>query len=251
MLKRMMLTAVVSAVAIGAIPAQAAGFNDGQKKEIETIIRQYILDNPEILFEASDRYQKKQEDAANEKAKGVLVEKANQLFNNPAYAFLGNKDAKVVFAEFYDYNCGYCKHALPDLVKLTKENNDIKVVLIDTPILGPTSVLAARYSVAAAKLGKGAEFHSALMVYPGPREEKNLDKIAADLGMDAAKVKELINSDAVRDQIGENMKLFSALGLSGTPGFAAPDRVLRGYVGGEVLAQIAKEVKAAQKPAKK
>lgn len=229
-----------------ALPASA--MTDDQKKEIQAVVRQYILDNPEILFEAADLHQKKQEEAANKAAEKVLKERADELFKGQDHRTLGNKKAKTVFVEFFDYNCGYCKKAFTDLQTLTDKNQDIKVVLIDTPILGPSSFEAAKWSVAAAKLGKFTEFHTAAMKFMGPKTEEALVKIATEAGLDSAKMKEQAAKDETAQQIAKNMELFSALGLSGTPAFAAPDRVIRGFVGPEVLEQIAKELQTAKTP---
>lgn len=243
-----MLRYILILAALLTLPVTAhATMSDAQKKEIEGIVRQYILDNPSILFEAADLHQKKQEEAANEAAKKVLDEKAELLFKNPDYAVLGNKDAKVTFVEFFDYNCGYCKQAFKDLNDLVEKNKDIKIVLVDTPILGPTSMDAAKWAIAAGKLGKYVEFHKAAMKFQGPKTEEALTAIAKEAGLDAAAVKERAAKDDVNVQIGKNMELFSSLGLSGTPGFAAKDRVLRGFVGPEVLEQIAKELQTAAK----
>lgn len=224
----------------------AFAMTDDQKKEIEGVVRQYILDNPEILFEAADRHQQKQEAAANEEAKKILVQKYDELFKNPAYAVMGNKDAKVAFVEFFDYNCGYCKQAFKDLDKLVEKNQDIKIILIDTPILGPTSLEAAKWSVAAGKLGKYVEFHTALMSFQGQKTEETLTKLAKEAGLDPAKVKAQAAKEETTQQIDKNMELFMSLGLRGTPGFAAKDRILRGFVGPEVLEQIAQELQTAQ-----
>ncbi len=223
-------------------PSLANNFDSKQRKEIETIIRQYILDNPSIVFEAADKHQANESKKQDEDAKKVLKDRAKDIFENKNYSFLGNKSAKVTFTEFFDYNCGYCKHAYADLVKATTEDPNIKIVLIDVPILGPQSVEAAKWAIAAGKMGKYVEYHGALMNFQGPKDEENLKKMGKDLGLDPEKLKTLAADPKTQKQIDENIELFSALGLSGTPGFAVSDRLIRGAVDSAALKQIAKDV---------
>ncbi len=243
-MRRALLSLFAFSALLAPVAAQA-GMTDAQKKEIEAIVRQYILDNPEVLFEAADKHQQKQEEAAAEAAKKVLAEKSDELFKNPAYAVLGNPKAAVAFVEFFDYNCGYCKQAYKDLNALVERNKDIKIILVDTPILGPTSLEAAKWAIAAGKQGKYTEFHKAAMSFTGPKNEESLRAIAKDAGLDPDKVKEAAAKEEVMTQISKNMQLFSSLGLSGTPGFAAKDQVLRGFVGSETLEKMAKEMQTA------
>lgn len=234
--------AIIAVITTTTVPALAAGFDPAQRKEIESIVRQYIMDNPSIVFEAADKHQANQQQKADDDAKKVLKDKSKELFENSNYAVLGNKKAKVPFVEFFDYNCGYCKQAYPDLVKTTDDDKNIKIVLVDTPILGPTSLTAAKWAIAAGKLGKYVEFHGALMNFQGPKDDENLTKLAKDVGLNPDEVRARAGKEDIQKQIDDNMALFSALGLSGTPGFAAPDRVIRGAVGPDVLKQIAKEI---------
>lgn len=226
-----------------ATPAYAQSFKSEQKAEIEQIIKQYLLDNPGILYQAAENYQRDAAKRADEDAVKVLSESGAALFANADLPFIGNPKAKTVFVEFFDYNCGYCKQAYPGLVKFLNEDKDVKIILVDSPILSEQSNEAAKWALAAKAHGKYNEFHQALMQFQGPKSEETLSKIATDLGLDAGALKTAAQSDQVRDRLVENMDLFQKLGLNGTPAFVAQDRVIRGYTGPEVLKQIADELR--------
>lgn len=241
------LLMTVAVVALGTGAAFAGSFTDDQKKEIGEVVRSYLMENPSIIYEAAEKHQQALKDAAQEQAKKVLIEKKAEIFDNPAYAFLGDPKAKITFAEFFDYNCGYCKHAYPDLVKMVADHPNIRVVLIDTPILGESSDLAARYAVAAKGFGKYVDYHGAIMRYNGPKNEENLLSLAKGVGLDPAKLKEAAAKPETQAQIDKNMELFRALGLNGTPAFAAPDRLIPEFMGPDSLVQIATEAEGKAK----
>jgi protein-disulfide isomerase len=250
MIRSVLIAAVlVSCVLAG--PVRAAEFNDAQKKEIGELVRDYLLNNPSVIYEAADKHQQNMAEKADAEAKKALTGLQKDLFEGKNYGIIGAKDAKVPFAEFFDYNCGYCKKAYTELVKLTEKNKDIKIILVDTPILGPSSMLAAKWAVAAGTLGKYTEFHAALMNFQGPKSEETLTKLATDVGLDATKVKEIADKPETEAQISKNMEIFQKLGLNGTPAFALPDRVIRGAAGADALDAIAKEYLDKNRPLKK
>lgn len=224
--------------------AQAASFTDAQKKEIGTIIRQYIMDNPEILFEAADKHRENEMKKEQEKADIYLKDNRDKLFSNPNYFSLGDPKAPIAFVEFYDYNCGYCKRAYGEIVKFLDKEKDVRLVLIDTPILSAESHQAALWSIAAGKKGKFPEFHKALMEFQGPKTEENLTNLATSVGLDPKELAALAKTDDVTKQIEENMKIFQGLGLSGTPGFVAYDQVIRGAADAQVFHDLAAKQRA-------
>src|SRR5262245_6177841 len=134
---RLAATATFVAVA-GAGLAQ--GFSDPQRAEIEKIIREYLLKNPEVLQEAINELEKKQTLADAEKHRAAIKDNATLLFDSPRHVTVGNPQGDVTFVEFFDYNCGYCKRALEDMLTLMKDDPKLKVVLKEFPVLGPGSV---------------------------------------------------------------------------------------------------------------
>ena len=139
------------ALALGAAPvaASAQGFSDSQRGEIEQIVKNYLLAHPEILEDVSAELSKRQAAADALKHEAAVDKNAQTIFSSPRGVTLGNKDGDVTFVEFFDYNCGYCKHAMNDMLDLMKADPKLKVVLKEFPVLGPGSVEAAQVAVAA------------------------------------------------------------------------------------------------------
>src|SRR5262245_201730 len=132
----------------GALPGTAQTISDAQRGEIERIIKEYLLKNPEVLQDAIAELEKRQAAADAEKNQAAVKDNAQELFNSPRHVVVGNPQGDVTFVEFFDYNCGYCKRALDDMMQLMKADPKLKVVLKEFPVLGPGSVEAARVGVA-------------------------------------------------------------------------------------------------------
>ena len=137
-----------------AAPAQAE-LSATQRTEIEGVIKDYLMKNPDVIREVlveMERKQKADEEAARSKA---VTDLAPQLFNSQRQAVLGNPNGKITLVEFFDYNCGYCKKALDDVAKLVKAEPDLRLVIKDFPVLGPGSVEAAEIATAMRNQAKG------------------------------------------------------------------------------------------------
>src|ERR1700723_2660141 len=141
-----LLSPALFALAIIAAPqtASAQTFSDGQRGEIETIVKNYLIAHPEVLEEAMNELNKRQ--AADEAAKheASITENSQTIFNSPRNVTLGNKSGDVTFVEFFDYNCGYCKRAMTDMMDLMKSDPKLKVVLKEFPLLSEGSIEAAK-----------------------------------------------------------------------------------------------------------
>src|SRR5260370_853885 len=131
------------------LAASAQSFSDSQRGDIETIVRNYLLAHPEVLEEAMAELSKRQAAADTEKHEASVAKNAETIFNSPRGVTVGNKDGDVTFVEFFDYNCGYCKRAMADMLDLMKSDSKLKVVLKEFPVLWPGSVEAAQVAVAA------------------------------------------------------------------------------------------------------
>src|ERR1700710_1360935 len=129
--------------------ASAQSFSDTQRGDIESIVKNYLITHPEVLEEAMGELSKRQAAAETEKHEMSVAKNADTIFNSPRGVTLGNKDGDVTFVEFFDYNCGYCKRAMADMLDLMKTAPKLKVVLKEFPVLGPGSVGAAQSAVAA------------------------------------------------------------------------------------------------------
>jgi protein-disulfide isomerase len=220
---------------LGAFAGHAQGIPDAQRGEIEKIIREYLIKNPEVLQEAMAELEKKQ--AADESAKHQVAvkENAEEIYNSPRQVVAGNPNGDVTFVEFFDYNCGYCKRAMSDMFDMMKNDPKLKVVLKEFPVLGPGSVEAARVAVAVRmqdKTGKKyLEFHQKLLGGRGQADKARAMAVAKEVGMDMARIERDINSAEVHQTLEESLKLAEKLGLNGTPSYVIGPTVVVGAVG--------------------
>jgi protein-disulfide isomerase len=246
-MNRLAASLVAAALAFTALPASAQDFSTAQRGEIEKIIKEYLIKHPEVLQEAMAELEKKQQLAETEKARSAIKNHSDALFNSPRQVVLGNPQGDVTFVEFFDYNCGYCKRALNDMVELMGKDPKLKVVLKEFPVLGPSSVEAAQVAVAVRmqdKTGKKYfEFHQKLLGGRGQVDKAKALAAAKDIGLDMARLDKDLKSEEVAKTIEESMKLAEALGLNGTPSYVIGNDVVIGAVG---LAALSQKIKAAR-----
>jgi protein-disulfide isomerase len=237
------LTFVIALVLAFAGVAAAAQFNDKQADEIRAIVKQYLIDHPEVVQEALRANEENQQRAENEQRNQALQSHAKDIFHNKDDLIAGNSKGNVAMVEFFDYNCGYCKRAFPDVMKMIQADGELKLVMKEFPILGPGSVYAARAALASKKQGKYWEYHLALLGHDGRIDEATADEIAQSVGLDLAKLKADMKSDDVSNIIQRNMKLAESLRIEGTPAFIIDDVLIPGAVGYEALAATVKSVR--------
>jgi protein-disulfide isomerase len=241
--------ALAAALAVAAaMPAAAQDFSPAQRGEIEKIIKDYLIKNPEVLQEAMAELEKKQQVAESEKARSAIKNHSEALFNSPRQVTLGNPQGDVTFVEFFDYNCGYCKRALTDMMELMSKDPKLKVVLKEFPVLGPSSVEVAQVAVAVRmqdKTGKKyLEFHQKLLTGRGQVDKAKAMAAAKEIGLDMARIEKDLKSDEIGKTLEESMKLAEALGLNGTPSYVINNDVVIGAVG---VAALSQKIQAARK----
>jgi protein-disulfide isomerase len=215
--------------------ASAQSFSDSQRGEIETIVRNYLIAHPEVLEEAMAELSKRQAAAEAEKHETSVATNAETIFNSPRGVTIGNKDGDVTFVEFFDYNCGYCKRAMTDMLELMKSDSKLKVVLKEFPVLGPGSVEAAQVAVAVHMQDPGGkkylDFHQKLLGGRGPADKAHAMAAAKEAGLDTGRLEKDLASPEVRATLEENFKLAEAMGMNGTPSYVIGKQVVIGAVG--------------------
>jgi protein-disulfide isomerase len=219
-------------------PAAADEFTPAQKTEIETIFKDYLLKNPEILREAIGELEKREKAAEAEARNKVVGDPQSPLYTSTHQAIIGNPDGKITLIEFFDYNCGYCKKALSDLSRLLKENPDLRVILRDFPILSEGSVEAAKIEEGVRLQLKGDkfwEFHQKLLGSRGPVGGAQALAIAKEAGADMDKLQKDAAAPTAKDGIDEADKLGRTLAVTGTPSYVIGDEVVIGAVGYDAL----------------
>jgi protein-disulfide isomerase len=215
--------------------ASAESFSDGQRGEIETIVRNYLIAHPEVLEEAMAELNKRQAAAELEKHEASVAQNSDAIFNSPRGVVLGNKDGDVTFVEFFDYNCGYCKRAMSDMLDLLKSDSKLKVVLKEFPVLSEGSVEAAQVAVAVRMQDPGGkkylDFHQKLLGGRGPADKVRAIAAAKEAGLDVGRIEKDLAGPEVRATIEENFKLAEAMGMNGTPSYVIGKQVVIGAVG--------------------
>jgi protein-disulfide isomerase len=218
-----------------AVPALAQSFNESQRGEIERIVREYLLSHPELLQDVMNELDKRQAQAEAEKHRASVKEHGDAIFASPRQVTLGNPQGDVTIVEFFDYNCGYCKRAMSDMLELIKNDGKLKFVLKEFPVLGEGSVQAAQVAAAVRmqdKTGKRyLEFHQKLLGGRAPADKARALAAAKEVGLDMARIEKDMASDEAKATIEENLKLADALGLNGTPSYVVGADVVIGAVG--------------------
>ena len=234
-----LLAPALIALAVFAAPkaASAQSFTDTQKSDIEAIVKSYLIAHPEVLEEAMNELSKRQAAAEDQKHQESIAKNADTIFNSPRGVVLGNKDGDVTFVEFFDYNCGYCKRAMADMLDLLKTDPKLKVVLKEFPVLSEGSVEAAKVAVAARMQdpSKYLAFHTKLLGGRGPADKARAMAAAKEAGLDTARIEKDLSSPEVKATIEENFKLAEEMGLNGTPSYVIGKQIVVGAVGLEGL----------------
>jgi len=232
-------------------PASMAALSDEQQHQVEATIRNYLIANPEIVRDAIDAMQQKEDAAAQVAQRGAIKQNAAVLFDSKREVVLGNPNGDVTLVEFFDYNCTYCRRAHADMKQLIANDPELRVVLKQFPILGDSSVAAAQIAVAVLLTApdKYSAFHDELITDPGQVDGNKALAVAADVGLDPDKIKALANSDEVKTNIAEAGDLAQKLGMTGTPSYATKLKVVVGAVGLDTLKAEIKAVRDCNKVA--
>ncbi|MEZ5856878.1 MAG: DsbA family protein [Hyphomicrobiaceae bacterium] len=208
--------------------AQDGDFTAGQKAAIGKIIKDYLLANPEIMLEVQTALDARMEKLQAEKLKIALQSNASEIYRSKA-PVAGNPAGDIPVVEFFDYNCGYCKRAFSDIAKLVEQDNKVKLVLKELPILSKGSEEASRVALAAGLQGKYWPVHRALISLRGPANAATALKAAEKVdGIDMAKLKKDMTSEEVNSEIRRVRDLAQKMGIQGTPHFLVGDRAIAG-----------------------
>ncbi len=235
-----------------ATPAPAAAPNAPvTRAELPALIKEALMNEPEMIMQAVQKMREKQEAEAQKKTSDAIAANKANLYNDPDSPSVGDeKTADITLVEFYDYHCGYCKHMLPTITQLLKDDKKVRVVFKEFPILSEDSALAARAAVAANRVAKEKYFayHSALMKHEGKFEEKNLLELAQKEGIDSAKLKAEMAKPEVTAVLDKMRKLGADLGVRGTPALILNDHFLPGAMELDDLKKVIENVRAGRKP---
>ncbi|ALE03836.1 DsbA family protein [Bartonella ancashensis] len=204
---------------------------------IQNTIRNYLLQNPEIMIEMQLILQKKVD-------KQNITSLKEEIFHSPHDAIIGNPNGKIVLVEFFDYNCGYCKRSYSNIASLIKKYPDLKMIIKDLPILGPDSMAAHAVAYAFRKQfpHKYAQFHEKLVRDKGRTNEEKAMKIAISLGANEQSLRRIMQNSNLKEIFKENIQISSALNITGTPSYIIGDTVFVGAVENADLEKIIENV---------
>jgi len=229
-MKRLVLAA---ALAFALAPtAHAQSFTDGQKDEIEHIIHEYLLENPEVLEEAIIELQSRRDQQAAERARAAIASRADDLLHDARDFSVGPEDAPVQIVEFFDYNCPYCRASAPWVKEtLASYPDQVRFVFKDAPIFRESkesSDLGARAAVAAHRQGRYLDLYFAMMDSDGTIPLSQVRHIAESVGVDWRQAQDVIDDPATEQQLNEGLDLLDAIGASGTPTFVINGDIVNG-----------------------
>ncbi|MBN8483808.1 MAG: DsbA family protein [Sphingomonadales bacterium] len=221
---------LLAGAATGWIVARTGGGGMGagmDKAAVEEVVRNYILEHPEILPEAMENLRQRE----TGKQLAATGGKLEQPFPGMV---LGNPNGSVVLVEFTDFACGYCRASVPEVEALIAANPDLKIVVRELPIIAPTSADAARWALAAAEQGKFPAFHKAMFA-AGRTDAASIEGAARAAGLDLDRARQFIKDPRVEAELKTNIDLARQLGIDGTPSWVVGDQLLAGAVGRDVL----------------
>lgn len=208
-------------------------------------VRAYLLENPQVIVEAMQVLQARQQAAEASEVEAVLAARADEVFRDPMSPITGNPDGDVSLVEFFDYNCPYCRRVAPVVADAEAADPQLRIVYKEFPILGPGSAFAAKAALAAHRQGLYFTFHEALMQAGGRADESSVLAVAEDVGLDLERLKSDMKDPEIQAAIDRNLALAEALRITGTPGFVVGKRILRGATDLETLQTLIREARAA------
>lgn len=247
-LSRLVALPLAAVLALPAAAFEIGAMSSAEREAFRAEVRAYLMDNPEVLLEAIAELEARQaaEQAVDDAA--LVAVNAEALFDDPNSWVTGNPEGDVTLVEFIDYNCGFCKRAYPEIAEVMATDGNVRLVVKELPILGPSSELAARMTIAVLQ-SEGPEaygrLHDALMTLRGELNAATLQRVAQDQGLDMAALTDRMNSPEVAAVIQENRDLAARLRLNGTPSYAMEDRIIRGMLPATAMLDMVGAVRAA------
>lgn len=246
------IAGLVAAGSLAGMPALAqqqsrphvSDLSEGQRDLLHQEIRAYLLENPEVIFEAIEVFEERRNAAAARADQDLVAEHAEAIFEDGHSWIGGNPDGDVTVIEFSDYRCGFCKRAHPEVKQLLEADPNVRLIVKEFPILGPDSTAAGRMAIAANEVNPElySELNDALMSFPQNLTETSAYRIAKSVGYD---IEELKTRAAERDilvKLERNYQLAQNLGLQGTPSFIVGNEIIRGYLPlADMLAVVERE----------
>lgn len=231
---------IVLAMVLALVPVMALGdtLTEAERAEVRDLIRQHLIENPEILAEAFEALQARQQSAEAEAQAEALSELGDALRRTEGDPIGGNPYGTVTVVEFFDYNCPFCRQVKPEVAELLRNDDGIRYVFKEFPILSASSAQAARVALAVWHLAPERywDVHTALMGHDGTLTEDQIRAAVTDAGLDWQEIVARGDADDVTATIRRNLEIAQRLQISGTPTFVIGERIIPGFVNADALA---------------
>lgn len=215
-----------------------------ETEAFEKVVRKYLLENPEVIVEALQAYEQRQQAMEAERQRAAVVAEAANLNEDPTSPVLGNPEGDITVVEFFDYRCPYCKRVAGALQALVAEDPNVRLVMKEYPILSKESIDAARAALAAARQGRYERFHFALMNRGGSMSEAEVMSVAHSEGLDIDRLKRDMQSAEIEEALRRNHALAQTIGVTGTPAMVIGSTLVPGAVGLERLRALVAQARA-------
>lgn len=244
-MRRWMLAALVAILGVGAWgdARSQTTIENVTVEAIEDIVRDYLIENPDVVYEALQELRRRQEEAQQQQQLSYLSDMRQEMEQGAFTGIGGNPDGDVTLVEFFDYRCSFCRRMIPALKQLLEDDGNIRLVFKELPVLGPDSVRAAKASMASQFQNRYEDYHFALMNAQDLSED-NLVAMAENLGMDGDQLRIDMEDPAIDAAINANYALARGLGIEGTPAFVIGDELAPGAVPMTELVQLVENARA-------
>ena len=216
-------------------------FKNLSAQSFDEKIREFLLNNPEVILESIENYERKRLEESKRKSNEAIIENNTKLNDSSNGMFSGNANGNEIIIEFFDYNCSYCKKAHQDLIRISKNFPQVKIIYKNLPILSDQSKKLAEISLIIAKKNNKnfVKFHNFLLGKQGRIDDADVVNFSTKLGIDFKEIEQEFGGDYVSSEINKDLKLAQQLALQGTPAFIVKNKLIFGYVGyDELLDQL-------------
>lgn len=240
-MRRTAFALVACLMGTAALAGGLGEMSEAERAAFQAEVKAYLLENPEVLVEAMDVLQSRQDAAAADRDLEMMAANKDKIFNDGVSWVGGNLDGDITVVEFVDYRCGYCRKAHDEVAELVKSDGNIRFVLKEFPILGEDSIISSKFAISVLQLHGNESYkqvHDALIALRGSPDADTLARLAADLGLDPAPILARMDAPEVAAVIEANHALGKTMEVSGTPTFVVDQTMVRGYVPLDGMRQI-------------
>jgi protein-disulfide isomerase len=245
------LSFILSLVALGVslFVLNSGGSSMKDRDDLEKTIRNYILSNPEILFEAAQNHEMSRRQEAEKFDQQNITKNQDEIFND-GYSFVHEgENSDVTIVEFTDYQCPYCKKVHNEVLSFLEDDKKVRFIVKEFPVLGPNSVIAAKVALAVKDVSpkKYKLVSNDFVEYKGRLDENAIQDIVTQNGLDWPDILEASNSKDVLSRIEKNRDLARELGIRGTPAFVFDHKIVRGFIPADMLKTFADEARQSKR----